>query len=198
MTAPTIDYAHTKRADANRDRKAIALAAEARRLGYMPFELRTIGGTPGDAERREIVRKSLGLDRAPSVETWTQALVKLETLAFEVPGIVMCPDCDWPVHQVTTEGGKRLLLDPFPRDDGSVQPLRKPDGTVLARVYAGGDPSRPLDEPIYRQHSRSCPNSPASRRVHLPRCTVCNNPLYGPLVAKDPTYTTHPNCDPGT
>lgn len=194
--APDVDYAHTKRAERNRSKKAAALAGEARRLGYMPFELATVGGTVHDAERRELVRKSLGLTAAPSVETWVQVLVKLETMAFEVPGVVMCPACDWPVRDVTTPGGKHLTIDPFPREDGTVQPIRKRDGTVVAEVFAGGDSHRPTDEPLFRQHSRSCPASPAARRVRLPRCQVCNNPLYGPLAAADPTYTTHPCCDP--
>lgn len=197
MTA-VLDYAHTEHAERRRAVKADRLAAAARDLGLMPFELAIIGGTPSAESRRELVRKSAGMDRAPSDETWVLALVRLEALALQVPGITLCPECDWPVLEVVAEISKRrILIDPLPRGDGTVLPVQAADGlNMLARVFAGGDAARPLDEPLYRQHSRSCPQSPQGRSVRTPKCEICGNPLWLPLVELDPTYTTHPTCDP--
>jgi len=198
VTAGAVDYAHTREAERRRSIKAGKIAAAARRLGYMPFELRTIGGTEADADRWEQIRRDVGLVRAPSVETRNAALIMLERFALDVPGIVLCPACDWPVLEVITERSKqRITIDPFPHPRGSVLPVQAEDAiNMLARIFAGGDPARPVDEPLYRQHSRSCPETAHGRRVRAPRCTVCGNPLHVGLAEKDPTYTTHPTCDP--
>ena len=198
MTATDVDYAHTREAERRRSFKAMRIAQAARRLGLMPFELRTIGATEPDIARWGRVRREVGLDRPASVETRNAALILLEQYALAVPGISLCPDCDWPVLEVVTEIGKqRIRIDPFPHPDGTVLPVQADDGmNMLARIFAGGGPSRPLEEPLYRQHSRSCPESAHGRRVRAPKCTVCGNPLDAALAAKDPTYTSHPSCDP--
>ncbi|AEI11838.1 hypothetical protein [Cellulomonas gilvus] len=60
----TIDYAHTRTARENRDRKAATLAATARRLG-----ITTDGIAIGGGQRRTVWREA-GLDRSPSEDTW--------------------------------------------------------------------------------------------------------------------------------
>ena len=191
-----VDYAHTNAAEKNRRKKAQVLADAARELGLMPYELQTLHGTAVHASMREQVRKHAGLDRPASVDTWNQALIRLEAAAFRVPGVRFCERCDFPVLWVKTVGGKDIALDPFPHPLGTVWPSQTPDG-ARARVFGGGDTDRPgEDVPLYRQHVRSCPETPAGRRSRIARCDVCHNPLYMPLVAIDPTYTTHPNCEP--
>ncbi|WP_182112903.1 hypothetical protein [Actinotalea sp. JY-7876] len=191
MTAAK-DYSHSKYAETNRRRKADALAAAAAHLGLQPFELTLVGGTVADAGRRKLVRKAAGLDRDASVETWSQALGALEQTLWRVPGTTACPDCGWPIRVVTTATGKRVALDPLPREDGSVY-RSEVRGKPVAVVVAGHD-TVPDDEPLYRQHARSCPKTSGRARAEAPKCTECGHPLDGVLAARDATYTMHPAC----
>lgn len=180
------DYAHTDHAARRRAEKADRLADVARSLGLMPYELAA-------ASHRDQVRKAAGLPRSPSDETWNLATIALEKLALAVGGYFLCPTCSWPVLRVLTEGGQERMLDPFPRADGSVVLVEHIDGW-RARVLPGGEFRDPAVTDLYRQHSRSCPASHRGRRLDVKRCTICNNPLWPPLVEADPTYTTHPTC----
>lgn len=195
MSAPAFDFAHTTAAETNRQRKAHALAVSARALGLQPYELAPIGGLPGAAEQRARVRRLARITSDPSVETWQLALGQLEGLARSVPGSGPCPACGWPVLTVRSEGGKRLLLDPFPRTDGNVLPTGTPDGP-RARVL-GASADRPDDAPLFRQHTSRCharqPVAPRAAAV----CAGCGKPLDAVLAARDPSYTTHPTCTPG-
>jgi len=72
MSSNDVDFAHTATAEANRDRKAAALAAKARELGLTAADLDVGGG------HRRVVWKAAGLSRAPShEETWFAAAVLL-------------------------------------------------------------------------------------------------------------------------
>ncbi|WP_029292228.1 hypothetical protein [Cellulomonas sp. HZM] len=64
----TVDYAHTRKAEENREKKAGALAAAARRLSVP-----AAGLAVGTGNRRR-VWKEAGLAHAPSVETWHVAV----------------------------------------------------------------------------------------------------------------------------
>lgn len=194
----TTDYAHTRTAETNRARKADALAATARRLGYMPWELRVIGGGVEEVAHRDDVRREAGIASA-SVETWQAAITRLTTLAAEACGPVpaLCPRCTFPVRWVNTEGGQRIALDPFPHPFGSVRPPDPDDPAPrpgmpggLAHVNAGGEP-RPDDVALYRQHVTSCPSG---RRPGGPRCTACHQPMNAIVAAAEP-HVTHPSCD---
>lgn len=192
-TAP--DYAHTRNAENHRQRKAHALAMAARALGMQPYELQVIGGTAEHASNRLRARRRAHLDRDPSVETWQLTIGQLEGLAHSAPGsIAGCPDCGWWVRIVTTMGGRRLAVDPFPHPLGTVL-IETTKAGEAARILAGHEP-RPDDVGMYRQHVTSCPQSPAVARRHAPRCSVCGKPLNAALAATDPTYTSHPCCDP--
>jgi hypothetical protein len=59
-----VDYAHTALARENREKKAAALAATARRIG-----VGTAGIAIGGGRRRDVWRAA-GLDRSPSEDTW--------------------------------------------------------------------------------------------------------------------------------
>lgn len=195
---PPTDYARTRHAEQNRARKAEALAAAAARMGLQAYELTLVGGTVADRDRRAAVRKAAGISRAPSVDTWTLALQTLEALARALPGVRDCPLCGHPVRAVLGAQSKRhIRIDPFPHPNGNVLPIVE-DHHVVARVIAGHD--TPPDEPLFRQHHVSCPASPQAasrRRSEAPRCPICETPLDGSLAASDPTYRTHPSCDPG-
>lgn len=186
-------FGHTRVAEANRARKVLALAATAARLGVMPFELTLVGGTTADRDRRDRVRRECGLDKAPSVETWTAALVELERRVWALPGVSPCLGCGWPVRSLVSVSGHRLLVDPLPREDGTVAVTPAPRGLPVGWIIAGHE-TPPEDEPLYRQHARSCPTSAAHHRAQAPRCLACNEPLDGVLAARDPSYTTHPGC----
>ena len=197
MSAAPADFAHTRHAEANRQRKAHALAAAAANLGLQPYELKLIGSTSVEAEHRRRVRRAAGLDRDPSVETWMLALAHLEARAATLPGARQCTACGAFVLQVVTEHEQRLLIDPYPHRTGTVWPVTAPAGQ-RARVLAGHD-ERPDDEPLYRQHTASCPAAPTRprSRSRAALCGECGQPLDQVLAERDPTYTTHPRCDPG-
>jgi hypothetical protein len=188
---PTLDFAHTPGADKSRKRKAKALAATAAGMGLQPYELKVLGSTPAAAAARREVRRAAGWDREPSVETWMLAVGYLESLARDLPGIVLCTDCGYPVRYVITELGRRLAIDPFPHPAGTVWPVTTARGQ-RARIIAGNH-SRP-DAPLYRQHPASCPARPAAGRARLRMCTVCGHPLDPVLAAREPAQTTHPTC----
>lgn len=192
MSAQAVDYGHTTQAENNRKRKASALATAAANLGFQPYELTVIGGTPAEADKRHRVRRAAGLDRDPSVETWQMTIGMLIARTATLPGARPCTRCDFHVLQVITEAGTKLLIDPFPHPAGTVWPV---DDGRRARVLAGHE-ERPDDVPLYRQHTTTCPAEPAGRRSRAPRCQVCAQPLDGVLAARDPAYTSHPRCDP--
>jgi ribosomal protein L34E len=187
-------FAHTPTAAANRERKATALAAAAASLGVRVYELTMAGGTFAGAERRKRIRKVAGITAAPSVETWERALGLLEAAERTVPGASTCADCGHAVRVVITAAGNRLAIDPFPHPDGRVWPKTTPAGQRA--VVIAGHESPPEDEPLYRQHSRSCPATSGKRRAEGPRCAACCQPMDGVLAARDPSYRTHPACDP--
>lgn len=189
---PGFDFAHTPKAENHRKAKAHKLAIAARDLGLQPYELAIIGGSPAAAALRSRVRRAARVDSEPSVQTWQQALGQLEGLARSIPGSRPCPRCGWPVLTMVTERGRPLALDPFPHADGTVQPVETHDDQ-RARVLAASD-SRPDDVPLYRQHAATCPEKQPARAQVIPRCPVCRGPLDVVLVARDPTYTTHPTC----
>lgn len=188
------DHAHTHRAETNRQRKAHALAGAAVALGLQPYDLTVVGGTQAHADNRGRVRRLAGLDRDPSVETWQTALGHLFGLAAHVPAAEQCARCDAYVRPVITESGARLLVDPFAHPAGTVWPLTTPHGQ-RAKVLAGHDP-HPQDVPLFRQHAASCPANPRAARARAPRCSVCAQPLDAVLAARDPSYTSHPRCEP--
>ncbi|EYR64644.1 hypothetical protein N866_07100 [Actinotalea ferrariae CF5-4] len=200
MSTATADFAHTRHAETNRQRKANALAAAAANLGLQPYELKVIGSTAVEAEQRRRVRRTAGLDRDPSVETWMLALGYLEARAAGLPGARQCTACGAFVLQVVTEHDQRLLIDPYPHATGTVWPVAAPAGRrsgKSARVLAGHD-ERPDDQPLYRQHTASCPAAPPRprSRSRAALCGECGLPLDQVLAERDPTYTTHPKCDP--
>ena len=196
-TTNTADFAHTRHAETNRRRKATALAAAAVNLGLQPYELKVIGSTATEAEARRRVRRAAGVDRDPSVQTWMLTLGYLEARAASLPGARQCQHCGAFVLEVLTEHEQRLLLDPWPHPAGTVWPTTTRTGQ-RARVLAGHD-ERPDDEPLYRQHAASCPQAPRRprSRLHGATCAECGQPLDQVLAERDPTYTTHPACDPG-
>lgn len=193
MTAAERDYAHTPTADRNRKRKANALAAAAANLGLQPYELTVVGGTAVHAEHRHRVRRTAGLDRDPSVETWQVAIGYLIARVATLPGTYQCTACDFYVRDVVTEAGNRLAIDPLPHPAGTVWPVTTHEGQ-RARVLAGHD-ERPDDIPLFRQHTTTCPARPKPRS-QAPKCLECGRPLDAQLAHRDPTYTTHPQCDP--
>lgn len=190
-------FAHTATAAANRERKATALAATAAGMGLRVYELKTLGGTFADAERRKQVRKSVGLASAPSVETWERALGLLEARERTLPGMSACVVCGNVVRLVITAAGNQLALDPFPHPDGRVWPKTTSAGERA--VVIAGHEIPPEDEPLYRQHVRSCPAPAAVRKrpSEAPRCPVCSTHLDGVMAARDPSYTAHPTCRGG-
>jgi hypothetical protein len=191
---PGFDFGHTPTAENDRRRKAHALAVAARDLGLQPYELAVIGGGPAAPEQRSRVRRVAGVGRDPSVETWQLVLGMLEGLARSVPGSRPCLRCGWPVLTVVSERGRPLAIDPFPHPDGTVWPTMVRD-QQRARVLAASA-ARPDDVPLYRQHALTCPGRVPPPPGPVPRCPVCGNPLAAALAARDPTYTTHPTCDP--
>ncbi len=190
-------FAHNPTAEANREKKAKALAATAAGMGYRVYELKCVGGTVADADRRNRVRRAAGLTSAPSVETWARALGLLEARERMLPGVSVCqaPGCGHAVRVVITESGKNLEVDPFPHPDGRVWPKTTKDGQRA--VVIAGHETPPEDEPLFRQHSRSCPSTAHRRPSEAPRCSECGQPLDGVLAARDATYLSHPTCDPG-
>ena len=188
------DYAHTRDAAENREKKATALAATAARLGLQPYELKLVGGTVADADRRTAVRKETGLDRNPSVETWGRAIGLLDAHLRELPGTTTCDrdGCGSAVRVVITESGNRITVDPLPHPAGRVWPRSTKDGQRA--VIIAGHQTPPEDEPLYRLHDRSCPATAHKRPSEAPRCTACAQPLDGVLAARLPSYTTHPTC----
>lgn len=203
---PGFDFAHTPRAETNRQRKAHALAVTARALGLQPYDLAIPGGRPGAAEQRARVRRQARITPDPSAETWALALGQLEGLARSVPGSSLCPLCGWPVLTVRTLAGKKILIDPFPNAEGTVLPVASDEGP-RARILAATAP-RPDDEPLYRQHVSTCPGRTVPAATEPPTapepdpgavvvCTSCGRPLDPVLVAREPTHTTHPSCPEG-
>lgn len=188
-------FAHSPAAEVNRERKAKALAATAAGMGYRVYELKCVGGTAADAGRRVRVRKAAGISSAPSVETWARALGLLEARERMLPGAGTCPGCGHAVRAVITESGKHIEVDPFPHPDGRVWPKTTKDGQRA--VIIAGHETPPEDEPLFRQHARSCPSTARQRPSEAPRCTTCTRPLDGVLAARDATYTSHPSCDAG-
>lgn len=203
MTAqPFLDFAHTTRAETNRQRKAHALAGAAKALGLRPFELALVGGRPGAAEQRRRVRR-LARVQSASEETWALALGQLEGMERWICGTDECPRCGWPVKLVRSERGRTLMLDPFPHEYGTVLPVPGPDGATRGRVIPASAP-RPDGELLYRQHAVSCPGAastaahgPAQAPREAPVCASCGEHLDAVLAARDPTYTTHPTCPEG-
>lgn len=212
---PFLDFAHTPRAESNRQRKAHRLAGAAKALGARPYELAVVGGRPGVEERRARVRRLAQVQQA-SEETWALAMGQLEGMERWVCGTDQCPRCGWPVKPVRTERGRAILLDPFPHELGTVLPIPGPDGATRARVITASAP-RPDDEPLYRQHAASCPG-PAStlyadpeqaptapqaaaeappEAAEAPSCTACGNPLDPELARREPHHSTHPACPEG-
>lgn len=105
-----------------------------------------------------------------------------------------CRACRGRVIWVITEGGRRIELDPDPTPDGNVVPVLA-YGNHRARVLTGDH--LPAEEPAWRQHSTTCPESPATRarRARLaPRCRVCLLPM-DPDLARLEQWTEHPACD---
>ncbi len=190
------DYARTDYARRNRAKKAAALAAAALDLGMQTYELTLVGGTPADRDRRTLVRKAAGLDRTPSTETWTAALAALEDLLRAVPGVRACQACGHPVLPRLTPARAVIHLDPMPHPRGRVHLIVR-DGQTVAEHIVGHQ--TPPDAGLYRQHSVSCPRSTQAatrRRAEAPRCPICREPMDGGLYMSDPTYRTHPACDP--
>jgi hypothetical protein len=194
VSSTSTDYAHTPRAESNRQRKAHRLALAARSLGLQPYELTVVGGTVAHASNRTRVRRHARVDHDPSVETWQITIAQLIGLSGSMPGARQCVACGFYVLEVLTTSGRRLLIDPWPRTDGTVWPTETAKGQV-ARILAGHD-ERPDDVPLYRQHAVSCPASPSTARRQAPRCDVCSKPLDPVLAARDTSYTTHPLCEP--
>lgn len=188
------DYAQTPHARENRERKATALAGAAARLGLQPFELRLVGGTVADAERREVVRLEAGLTRRPSVETWARAIALLDARSREIPGTHPCQaaGCGASVRVAILASGTRIDVDPYPHPAGRVW-LRHTSQGERAEMLAG-HMTPPEGEPLYRHHSRSCPATAHTRPSEAPRCEACSQPLDGVLAARDPSYRTHPAC----
>lgn len=203
MTAqPGLDFGHTVRAETNRQRKAHALAGASRDLGLRPYELATVGGRPGVQERRARVRR-LAQVRDASEETWALAMGQLEGMEKWICGTAECPRCGWPVRTVVSERGRTLLIDPHAHELGTVLPT---EGGTRARILAATAP-RPDGERLYRQHATSCPGAAATAALapeetdipdapDAPACTACGQPLDAEFARRDPTYTTHPCCDP--
>jgi hypothetical protein len=105
-----------------------------------------------------------------------------------------CADCGQPTRWVITEQGRRVELDPEPVDGGNVVPVTV-DGHVRARILDGGQ--LPAEEPAWRRHAGTCPESVDARRRRArlaPRCAVCLNPM-DPDLARLEQWTTHPACD---
>jgi hypothetical protein len=106
-----------------------------------------------------------------------------------------CSDCGGPVVWVITEGGRRVELDPDPAPDGNVVPVLT-EGHRRARILTGD--ALPAQEPAWRRHSTTCPESldaRARRARQAPRCRVCTGPLDQALAAAEPHHDTHPACD---
>lgn len=91
-----VDYARTVLARENRERKAAALAAAARRLG-----VGTPGITIGGGHRRDVWRGA-GLDRSPSEDTWhlvhqlLTASPPADPALVRVPGPARASSCNAP------------------------------------------------------------------------------------------------------
>lgn len=198
----TVDFAHTLTAAENRRAKATALADVAFAAGLQAFELAVVGplATWGTAQRRKTVRTAAGLARDPSVETWQMVLGLLDARAACEPDTIACGVCGWPVRQVTTDQGTRLLVDPAPHPSGSVWLREDRLEAAVAVVLVGHAVDRPAEgEALYRPHARSCPmakDAHARRRREAPRCRVCEQHLDRVLPLVDRSYTTHPTCDP--
>ncbi|WP_066586274.1 hypothetical protein [Cellulomonas timonensis] len=197
MTARTTARRPTHAADQDRARQVRALASTAELIGLMPYELTVVGGTAADADRwHRVWRTHLGWQHAPSVETRVEAVRALEVRCWALAGVVPCPDgCGWPVRLMTTAAGRTLAIDPLPRQDGTVW-RQSARGKGPVAVILAGHQTPPDAEPLYRQHSRSCPATSTKRVREAPRCTACGERLDAVLAGRDPTYTTHPTCAP--
>ena len=106
-----------------------------------------------------------------------------------------CRDCGATVIPVLTEGGRAIELDAEPHPDGNVVPVTA-DGHTRARVLTARQ--LPHDGPARRQHTQTCPNSPAARQrraKRAPRCRACDGPM-DPELAELEHWETHPVCDP--
>lgn len=194
------DYAQTSHAQQNRRKKAEALALRAAEFGFQPYELTmpVAFGTLADHERRERVRKDLGLKTRPSDETWTMALDILEGGTRGRPGAKPCNDCGWAVVPVKSRRGTPILLDPWSHPDGTVY-LTAEDAQTYAVVVTGTD-TPPDGVPLFRQHASSCPESRQAaqrRRREAPRCVSCGEPRDGYLALTLPWMTAHPTCPGG-
>lgn len=201
------DYAHTRHAERNRVQKASALADAAVALGHRPYDLRVvrtddpIWPTVADRDRRLAVRRAAGMRRSASVETWIAALELLDARERETASRTRgsdCPRCGYVVMPVRSASGERTFyLDPHPHPAGRAR-LEERGGILVAHMIAGHE-IPPEDAPLYRQHLASCPRSPdapARRWAEAPRCPVCREPMDGGLYLADPTYRSHPCCDP--
>lgn len=191
------DYAQTTHAQRNRLAKAERLSVRAAELGHQPYELTMPAkfGTLADDARRERIRKDLGLRTRPSDQTWTMALDLLEVASRAQPGTSTCHACGWAVLAVKTAKGDRREIDPFAHPAGTVLPRRDGDRTIA--VIITGDTTPPEGVPLFRQHSRSCPETRQAaerRRREAPRCDDCKEPRDGYLALVLPELTIHPTC----
>ncbi len=199
MTARTAArrLAHAPGASEGRRRQVEGLASVASRLGFMPYELTVVGGTAADADRwHRIWRTELGWQQGPTAEVRVEAVRALEVTVWALGGVVPCADgCGWPVRLVTTAAGRTLAIDPLPREDGTVWRQSTRTTGPVAVILAGHE-TPPDHEPLYRQHSRSCPMTSTKRVREAPRCTACGERLDAVLAGRDRGYTTHPTCGP--
>jgi hypothetical protein len=98
-----------------------------------------------------------------------------------------------------------LLVPPESPQQAQQAQQRRSDGMT--------DPEPSATHPQQAQHIRNNPQSPDQRKHPVVAdvadvadlrqrgegrtCTVCREPLDPVLAATDPTYTAHPDCEPG-
>jgi hypothetical protein len=112
-----------------------------------------------------------------------------------VERIPHCSACLAPIRWETSEGDRRIPLDPDPDPAGTVVLVPGKRGGIRARVLNGGQ--LPAQETAYVPHWVTCPQGKDfKRRRHAaaPKCKACGMPMDADL-AKAEEWIYHPCCE---